>query len=167
MNAPAKRKTGASLNRGGSKQDYGTPWDFIRAVERRFGPITFDLAASPHNAKHERYFSRQDNSLKQDWHKIDGLLWLNCEFALIEPWAAKCREEALLGARIALLTPASVGSVWFSRHVHRRALSLGLSPRLTFEGEKSPYPKDLMLSLFGPVGAVPWCPGFDVWRWRA
>ncbi len=38
---------------------------------------------------------------------------------------------------------------------------LGLSPRLTFEGTKDPYPKDLMLSVFG-YGMN----GFDTWRWK-
>ena len=38
---------------------------------------------------------------------------------------------------------------------------LGLSPRLTFEGETDAYPKDLMLSVFG-FGLH----GFDTWRWR-
>lgn len=167
MNASAtEKRTGASLNRGGSKQDYETPDEFVAAVAKRFGRIEFDLAASPHNTKHRRYFSKEQDSLAQKWHQIGGLLWLNCEFANIDPWAEKCAAESLLGARIALLTPASVGTVWFAQHVHGRALVLGLSPRITFVGEPTPYPKDLMLSVFGPPGVVPWSPGFDVWRWR-
>jgi len=39
-----------------SKQDYATPLDFLDNVVKRFGQITFDLAAEPHNKKHERYF---------------------------------------------------------------------------------------------------------------
>ena len=39
---------------------------------------------------------------------------------------------------------------------------LGLSPRLTFEGTDDPYPKDLMLSVFG-YGLS----GFGTWRWDA
>lgn len=40
-----------------SKQDYATPDDFIKAVESRFGPIQFDLAAHASNKKHERYLA--------------------------------------------------------------------------------------------------------------
>lgn len=36
---------------GRSKQDYGTPWEFIRAVERRWGKLHVDLAAHSENAK--------------------------------------------------------------------------------------------------------------------
>ena len=159
-------KSGAALNRHNSKQDYETPDEFIEAVERRFGRIEFDLAAHAKNTKHRRFFSKQHNSLEQDWHQLGGLLWLNPEFKYIAPWAEKCKVEAAKGARIALLTPASVGTVWFAEHVHGNALVLGLSPRLTFGGEKTPYPKDLMLSMFGPAGEVPWGRGFDVWRWK-
>lgn len=40
-----------------SRQDYGTPKEFLQAVEQRFGRIAFDLAAHAANAKHERYFA--------------------------------------------------------------------------------------------------------------
>lgn len=40
-----------------SRQDFGTPAEYLRAVEKRFGPIVFDLAAHAGNHKHERYFA--------------------------------------------------------------------------------------------------------------
>lgn len=40
-----------------SRQDYGTPPEFIAAVERRFGPIVHDLAAHAGNHRHARYFA--------------------------------------------------------------------------------------------------------------
>lgn len=45
--------------------------------------------------------------------------------------------------------------------MNRKAMVLGLSPRLTFKGEKDPYPKDLMLSVYGQAYS-----GFDTWNWR-
>lgn len=47
-----------------------------------------------------------------------------------------------------LLVPASVGALWFVRHIHRWADVFFLHPRLTFVGHSSPYPKDLMLCRF-------------------
>ncbi len=150
---------------GKSKQDYGTPWEFIRGVAARFGPIAVDLAASKGNAKADIYFDEAMDSLSIQWHAEarckDQNLWLNPPFADIEPWAAKCAyESARRRGFIFLLTPASIGSNWFSKHVRENAMVLGLSPRLTFEGTKDPYPKDLMLSVFG-YGMR----GFDTWRW--
>lgn len=40
-----------------TKQDYKTPPEFIAAVERRFGPIGFDLAAHAGNKQHAKYFA--------------------------------------------------------------------------------------------------------------
>lgn len=154
-------KTGAAMNRGGSKQDYGTPPEFIRAVEERFGPIAFDLAASAENTVAPAYFDEEADSLKQDWWKLEGNLWLNPPFAHIEPWAAKCEEVRHRQGWLFFLTPASVGCNWFERHLHRKAYVIGVSPRLTFVGESHGYPKDLSISLFG-FGVS----GFDTWRWQ-
>lgn len=150
---------------GRSKQDYGTPWAFVRAVEARFGPIAVDLAASAGNAKAPIFFSEEQNSLSIPWavetHCKGANLWLNPPFADIAPWAAKCAHESVRRhGLIFLLTPASIGCNWFAEHVRGKAIVLGISPRLTFEGTNDPYPKDLMLSVFG-YGLY----GFDTWRW--
>jgi phage N-6-adenine-methyltransferase len=158
-------KTGASLNRGRSRQDYGTPWEFIRAVVDRFGPLDHDLAASEKNAKASTFYDEASDSISKDWGRAHptGNLWLNPPFAYIEPWANKCEFESnRRHGLIFLLTPASIGTEWFAKYVHRKALVLALSPRLTFEGTDDPYPKDLMLSVYG-YGMN----GFDTWRWRA
>lgn len=146
---------------GKSKQDYGTPWAFVRACGNRFGIPTWDLAASAENRKAAAHYDEAADSLKQDWTRLDGTLWLNPPFGDIGSWAEKC---AMTSTRrrgfILLLTPASVGCVWFAQHVLGKAVVLGLSPRLTFEGTTAPYPKDLMLSVYG-FGLH----GFDQWRW--
>lgn len=151
--------SGAANHRGESKQDYATPPEFMRAVNARFGPHSFDLAAHAANTKHARYFTEADNSLIQDWHKIDGLLWLNPPFDPIAPWAAKCHAEAEKGARIAFLVPASVGSNWYRDNIHDQHRVLFLNGRICFDG-KNGFPKDCMLVLFGDV------PDFEVWRWK-
>jgi len=43
------KRTGPSIARGSSKQDYATPRSFIAAVEKRFGPLSWDLAAHREN----------------------------------------------------------------------------------------------------------------------
>jgi phage N-6-adenine-methyltransferase len=155
-----------------SRQDYGTPWDFIRAVEARFGEIICDLAADASNAKCSYFFDETRDSLKQNWASLfpDGTLWLNPPFNDIETWAAKCAlESPKRRGLIVMLTPASIGSAWFHNHVHRKAMVLGLRPRMTFDGtppnpktgRPDPYPKDLSLSVYG-MGLN----GFDTWRWK-
>lgn len=152
--------TGPTINRGGLKQSYETPTDFILAVEKRFGKLTFDLAAAADNTKCVDYFTKEQDSLAQQWFKLPGLLWLNPEFADITPWAAKCAAESELGAPpILLLTPASVGANWFKNFVLPSAAVIPLNGRIKFVGEKDYYPKDLMLSVYwrGIAGfQTPW-----------
>lgn len=158
-------KTVPKQKRGESRQDYGTPRAFIEAVERRFGALWIDLAATAENAKCPRYITPEENSLVQPWNHIidETRAWLNPPFAAIRPWAAKCAEfvQANRKGTIFFLTPAAVGSNWFADFVHRRAFVYALQGRLTFEGETQPYPKDCILSVFHAGMS-----GFDVWDWR-
>lgn len=152
--------SGAAFNRGGSKQDYKSPSDFMLALTKRFGPISYDLAADETNYQHALYYDLEDDSLKQDWHKLSGWLYLNPPFDRIEPWAAKCAEESVMGANILFLVPASIGSEWYRNYVQFNAVTLSLNPRLCFDG-KAPYPKDCMLCVFC-AGLY----GFNVWKWK-
>lgn len=152
---------------GRSKQDYGTPRAFIDACEVRFGVLRFDLACTTENCKAPAgyYFDEGVDALKQEWAKDwpEGNLWLNPPFGDIDPWAEKCAYESeRRHGLILMLTPASVGTNWFSKHVLGKAMVLGLSPRMAFEGTTAPYPKDLMISCYGFQFH-----GFDQWRWDA
>jgi hypothetical protein len=51
---------------GKSKQDYGTPWELIRAIEARWGKLTIDLAARADNAKAPLFITPEENSLIQN-----------------------------------------------------------------------------------------------------
>jgi phage N-6-adenine-methyltransferase len=158
------------INGANGKQDYGTPRAFLDACEERFGRIGLDLAAHAGNHAASDYLSSEDDSFQHRWSDYAefGVMWLNPPFGRIAPWAAKCADEASRGARILFLVPASVGCVWFWRHVHGKALVLPVTPRLTFDGSPAnpktgkpdPFPKDLMLCAYG------WPPGFEQWRWR-
>jgi len=147
------------ISHGDTRQDYGTPLEFIEAVERRFGKLTFDIAASPENAKCEKFFTEADDALEQPWP--NGLLWLNPPFKVIDPWAEQCLFYGNPLRRILMLTPASIDALWYAKHVHQKAAVLAVSPRIKFVGEKHAYPKPLMLSCFG-FGVS----GLDVWRWK-
>lgn len=153
--------TGATLNRGSSRQDYETPSDFIAAVEARFGIINVDLAATKANTKGQVWIDEAQDSLTVDWSRLRGNLWLNPPFNNITPWAKKCSDESKKGCKIFFLTPASVGSNWFAQYIFGQSHVLFLNGRLTFVGASDPYPKDCILSCFGfPTQ------GFNIWKWK-
>lgn len=153
-----------------SKQDVGTPREFLTAVEARFGPIVWDLACDSKNcvtgSGNGFRFDLGEDGLVEQWEHLGGrgdVLWLNPPFANIRPWVEKAGTYEGL-ATIAMLLPASIGTDWFAEHVHNKAYVLGLSPRMTFVGEKDPYPKDLMLLVYERRG---WQRhGFGTWRWK-
>lgn len=153
---------------GRSEQSVATPHDFLSRVKTALGIETFvwDFAASRVNTVSPRgYFDEADDALTiPDWHTKTGAKgwgWLNPPYANIAPWVERCADCGDL-AHIALLVPASVGSNWFREEVLGQALVIALNGRLTFCGHTAPYPKDLMLCLYGPDVI----PRFTVWDWR-
>jgi len=155
---------------GKSRQDYRTPADFLDAVEARFGRLTWDAAADESSTVVEsdrhRFFSADGvSAFDADWStfKRTDLIWLNPPFSeighrwapLVERWTTQ-----LPWLRLLMLTPAALGSEWYRKFVEDKAMVQPLNPRMTFEGETAPYPKDLMLSCYG-FGVT----GVRQWRW--
>jgi len=144
----------------GSKQNYQTPKNFINAAVNKFGRIAFDLAADESNAQAKDFYTEADDSLKQDWVRLtyqsgygQSVLWLNPPYDKIHLWAAKCadfgRNVIKSNTKLLLLVPASVGSDWFTHHVFGKSTVYLLNGRLTFVGEKQPFPRDCILAVYG------------------
>jgi len=159
-----------------TKQDYGTDPKLFEKLNKRF-EFTWDLACDESNCLVRNangtalgYTYPLCDALLGGWHEIDGWLFLNPPFSNIEPWAKLCHEESLRGAKIVLLTPASVGSNWYRDHVHNKAEVIFLNGRLTFKGTKpnpktgkiDAYPKDCQISVFNRSAYS----GFKVWDWK-
>jgi phage N-6-adenine-methyltransferase len=153
-------KTGASLNRHNSETSVGTPQAFVDACARRYGSLSIDLAADEHNKKCPLFIDATKDAFTYDWktsieasHSMsakslsaEGTAWLNPPYDDIGNWAKKADES---GARVIMLVPASVGSNWFRDYVHLKHPVDVLNGRIQFDGHTQPYPKDLMLCLFG------------------
>lgn len=159
---------------GRSRQDYHTPDAFLQAVllYLRQPAFTFDFAADAASACAPSYWDAEVDSLRQpaeDWAAVatpqdmpGGWAWLNPPFAHIAPWVRICWAARELGARIAVLLPAGVGSDWWRDYVHGQVHVLLVNGRLTFKGTPDPYPKDVVLLLY----AKELEPTYQVWNWR-
>ena len=160
-----------------SVQEVQTDPRFIKAVEERFGALSFDLAADASNcqAGAGNYFgpgsARAVDSLKQDWSALSGNLWLNPPFSRIGLWADKCAawqrglgERGDFDNRILLLVPASVGANWWRDYIDKKAAVKFLNGRLTFVGHTAPYPKDMALCIYSLKSLVE-KGGYAVWNW--
>ena len=158
------KKNGATLNRHRGDQAHPTPWEFVSAVEKRFGPIAIDLAATKKSAKAGRFITPRENSLKKDWTRMlqGGVGYLNPPFDPIAPWISKCVEEAMKGARLVVVTRASIDSKWFWR-MYPHCEVYALVPRIRFVGSKDVYPSPLIASAFN-FGV--WTGRIDRWHWK-
>lgn len=155
-------KVGPTVKRHRSVQIVSTPWSFIRAVEAKFGPITVDLAATRDNAKAPEFIEAgESDTFKANWVEIlrGRLGWLNPEFDPMRKWVEKCAMEQQRGAEFLVLTPASVGANWWWDCVQPFATVYSVG-RMVFEGQKDPYPKDLLLNHYNKK------PNHELQRWQ-
>lgn len=160
-----------------TKQDYRTPQDLRRAVERRFGMISIDLAASDGDeiVPLVKHFTPEEDSLKQNWLEaiVATVAWLNPPFKDIARFSSKCvewrrearvREAGISPAVICMLVPASVDSIWWNQNVRGNAIAYALAPRITFAGETEPYPKPCALCVYDPRHEA--TNELHNWRWK-
>lgn len=170
--------TGASYHRGNSNQVVSTPDNFLEAVVLRFGQLDFDLAANKETSvAGPKYLGPGsqycEDALSARWDKdlldldvvcpfdFGRTLWLNPPYSNIAPWAEKAATCWRRHGWLLFLVPSSTGARWFQEHLVPRAMVLELVGRLTFRGQSTPYPKDLVLACFG-FGIV----GRAAWDWR-
>ena len=145
-----------------SRQDYQTPQGLLTAVKRRLNIEDFsvDLAADRFNRVTERFISEEEDALSIAWNH-EGWGWCNPPFGLCGDFACKAvvsRNQA----NTALLIPASTGANYWEDFIHYKSRVLLMKGRITFVGEVDPYPKDLVLVLFGRGIEH----GYEVWDWR-
>lgn len=153
--------TGPTVKRFRSVQVVGTPWEFMRACEAKFGPIAWDLAATDENHKAPNWITPEQDTFKQNWAKLldGGLGFLNPEFDPMKVWVEKCALEQRRGAEFLVITPAAIGANWFWDYVKPFATTYSVG-RMKFEGHKDPYPKDLLLNHYCAN------PNHELQRWK-
>lgn len=104
--------------------DRGTDQAFFDALSERLGGFTLDVAAAPHNAKCDRFFTIEEDGLTQSW---SGWVWCNPPFSDIRPWVQKAWAEWTFRDRsagphlIVMLLPANrVEQGWWQDLVETR-----------------------------------------------
>lgn len=160
---------------GLSKQDYGTPPEFLTSLKTllKIENFELDLAANKDNTVCEHYYCEEYDSLKRqgDW-SFPEWVFLNPPYSNIAPWVEKAYSESLVKddaghrARIAVLVPASVGSNWWRDWVHMKSTVLFLNGRLIFAGEEAPYPKDSALLLYDEKDTHSIHAWYEIWGWK-
>ena len=126
------------INRGlftSNKEDWETPSAFFNSLNEKYH-FKWDLAASSDNAKCNNYFTRDDNSLKQNWGGLDGNLFVNPPYGReLKLWVKKASETHLKnGQYLVMLIPARTDTSYWHDHIFNHAEIEFLRGRLKFEG---------------------------------
>lgn len=82
-----------------------TPPSLYQPLHLEHG-FTLDVAASPHNAKCPRYFTRELDGLMQSW--AEEVVWCNPPYSNLRSWVEKALLETKMGCpKVVMLLPAN------------------------------------------------------------
>jgi len=133
-----------------SKTDlWSTPEDFFQGCVKEYGTFDLDPASNADNAKADRFFTKEDDGLSQDW--IAELVWLNPPYGrVIVDWVSKALSEYDKGnaKKIIMLLPSRTDTRWFWSFYEREDVEVRfIKGRLKFGGSKTsaPFPSCLVV----------------------
>jgi len=130
--------------------DWETPADFFAELDAIFH-FDLDACATPHNAKCPRFFTKEEDALKQPW---SGTVWMNPPYGReIAAFMRKAYEESVRGATVVCLVPSRTDTEWWHTYA-KFGKVIHLRGRLKFGGAKScaPFPSAIVIFLGGRLG---------------
>lgn len=91
-----------------------TPPEFFAPLHERFR-FTVDAAAEPYNAVLPRFWTPEDDGLKQSW--ADERVWCNPPYDDIEPWLVKAWDEIEAELIVMLLPADRTWEAWWQNQI--------------------------------------------------
>lgn len=131
--------------------EWSTPQEVFDKLNSEFH-FTLDVAATPENAKCERYYTKAEDGLKMPWG--GGSVWCNPPYGReIGLWVKKAYESAHeSGGVVVMLIPVRTDTKWFHDYVLHRAEIRFIAGRLKFGGAKNSAPFPSMVVIFRGAG---------------
>lgn len=131
-----------------SKTDvWSTPPDLFAELHDEFG-FTVDVCAIAENAKCRRYFTPEQDGLKQVW---SGVCWMNPPYGrMIGKWVEKAFKSAKDGATVVCLVPSRTDTSWWHDFVLNAAEIRVVKGRLKFGGSENGAPFPSAIVVFRP-----------------
>lgn len=137
-------------------EHWETPQELFDALDREFH-FTLDPCASPENAKCKKFFTEDDDGLKQDWggHRV----FMNPPFSReytkrtsrrISDWIRKAYLESQKPNTIVVcLLPARTDTKWWHNYVMLAPEVRFVKGRLKFGDQKNSAPFPSVIVIFG------------------
>lgn len=117
--------------------EWATPQDLFDALDATFH-FTLDPCATPENAKCAKFYTKEQDGLKQDWG--GEVIWCNPPYGReIGKWIQKCAEHR--GVAV-MLIPARTDTRWWHSYIDKNpdAHVYFIKGRLKFGDGKNPAP---------------------------
>lgn len=117
--------------------EWATPQDLFDTLDATFH-FTLDPCATPENAKCAKFYTKDQDGLKQDWG--GEVIWCNPPYGReIGKWIQKCAEHR--GVAV-MLIPARTDTRWWHSYIDKNqdAHIYFIKGRLKFGDGKNPAP---------------------------
>lgn len=127
---------------------WATPQEFYDTLNNEFG-FTLDPCTTPDNAKCEKYYTRIENGLNQDWQ--GETVFCNPPYGRdIKDWVKKCYEESLKPiTMVVMLIPARTDTSYFHEYIYHKASEIRfIRGRLKFGDAINSAPFPSMVVVF-------------------
>lgn len=153
---------------------WATPPDLFRLLDQRFH-FQLDVCASAGNAKCERFYSLEDDGLRQRW--APWVCWANPPYSNWAPWVEKAYREAQRGAVVVVLVPPWTDRAAWHEWSNRADRRVELRGRIQFldpgpdQRKRNQHPSALLI--FDPFQQFPDAqigtlgPPVFGWDWRS
>lgn len=127
--------------------EWATPQRLFDDLDAEFH-FTLDACATDANAKCERYYTREDDGLVQDWS--GEVVWCNPPYGkVIGQWMRKCSEEAKKpNTTIVALLPSRTDTRWFHDFIYNKVKEIRfIKGRLKFNDckQSAPFPSMIVI----------------------
>jgi phage N-6-adenine-methyltransferase len=131
------------------RDDWETPQSFFDELNREF-VFTLDVCATNASAKCNRYFTKEQDGLKQDWN--NEVVFMNPPYGKeIAKWMKKAYEESFNGATVVCLVHSRTDTRWFHDWVYGKAEIRFVKGRLKFGDGKGTAPFPSMIAIYKPI----------------
>ena len=96
-----------------------TPQGFFDELDKEFH-FTLDVCALPENAKCPRFYTPEQDGLKQPW---EGVCWCNPPYGRgVGEWIRRAAQAAGEGAVVVMLLPSRTDTRWFHEYLYGNPL---------------------------------------------
>lgn len=126
------------------RMDWETPPELFDPLNEEFH-FTLDVCATAQNAKCTRFFTPEEDGLKQKW---TGVCWMNPPYGReVKAWMKKAYEESLRGATVVCLVPSRTDTFWWHEYAMKADEIRYVRGRVRFIGAEStaPFPSSLII----------------------